>query len=292
MCSKLLIEKNIEEYDYTESAYGPNKDAQAPLFSDDGEQIGTIKCCVALYEDKEKDEEKVAIVCPYNDRHDVENLIKLGLSQAPDERFILDEYKGKEVFKADSVIMVWTHDTYAVAVGGDERKRIPFSEDIADAYLKKYPNDLGETEISEDEILEVGEVARVRGTIVTPNVRTLAECEELTDINEKEECYLEVAVIGTVDINLCEKITDDNLRESCYEGVGQQTKDISICEKILSNSSKQSCYVNVAREIEDVSVCEEVSEDVYRDACYLGIASETNNGELCERMIDTRRREN
>jgi hypothetical protein len=138
-CSEFLIEKDIEDYEYVNSSYGGFKESQAPLISDEGEQIGTIKCCAAQYL---KDEKKgMAIVCPYNERQYVENLA----NQLPiiNENFVLEDYKDNKVYQDRDISMVWIHDTYAVAAGRDyPQEGAVFPEDIADAYLDKYPSDL------------------------------------------------------------------------------------------------------------------------------------------------------
>ncbi|MBU4493012.1 MAG: hypothetical protein KKA61_01455, partial [Nanoarchaeota archaeon] len=120
-CSELLIEKDIGDYKYKESAYGNVKETQAPLISDEGEQIGTIKCCAAQYLDQ-NEIRGMALVCPYENRKYVENLIKIGLNQAPGARFILEDYKGEKVYIDKWISMVWTHENYAVATGRDHRQ--------------------------------------------------------------------------------------------------------------------------------------------------------------------------
>jgi len=146
MCSELLIEENIGGYEYDQSSYGDFKEAQAPLISDEGEQIGTIKCCVAQYLD-ENEKRSMALVCPYENREYVENLVTIGLEQASEggANFILEDYKGESVYVDKWVSMVWAHENYAVASGTDyEEEGHVFPEEIADAYLDKYPNDLEE----------------------------------------------------------------------------------------------------------------------------------------------------
>ena len=93
ICSKLLIDKDIGDYEYIESGYGEYKETQAPLFSDEGEQIGIVKCCSAGYRDQGK--AGMVIVCPYDNRQYVENLVK----QLPvvNKNFVLVEYKGQKL---------------------------------------------------------------------------------------------------------------------------------------------------------------------------------------------------
>ena len=141
-CSKLLIEKNIGDYEYRESAYGI-KEAQAPLFSKDGERVGVVKCCIALY-DKEE-EGAGALVCPFDDRHDIENTLKWSVARG---EFVLEEYKGEKVYHGTGQeLIVWTKDNYVMAIGTGPKTDSLFPADVADAYFKKYKNDLEDIEI-------------------------------------------------------------------------------------------------------------------------------------------------
>ena len=143
-CSKLLIEKNIGDYEYFISEYGKREEHQVGLFSEDGEQIGIVKCCVAGYKNPDGTEGKAGIVCPFDNKEDVENSI-YGLLNNGD--IVLGEYKGQKVYrrfdKPEEIpeIIVWTSNLYLIAsgVGPGEGE---LSEEVADAYLNKYPNDL------------------------------------------------------------------------------------------------------------------------------------------------------
>jgi hypothetical protein len=137
-CSKLLIEKNIGDYEYTESGYGGFPETRVPLYSKDGIQIGTIDCCVTIY-DKEG-EGGAVLICPYGSRKDVDNLFKF-----KEEEFVSGEYKGEEVYRGRKQIpemIIWAHDNYALAVGTGPQTDSPFPEPIVEAYLDKYPSDL------------------------------------------------------------------------------------------------------------------------------------------------------
>ena len=139
ICKKLLIEKDIGDYEYIESAYGNAKESQAPLYSEEGEQIGVVKCCVSGYY-RNEEPGGMALVCPFDNREDIENSLKWLSAR---EELSLKEYKGQKVY-GDENAVVWTHKNFILATGFDPNANIPFPDDIADAYLKKYPNDLGE----------------------------------------------------------------------------------------------------------------------------------------------------
>ncbi|MBA7706907.1 hypothetical protein ES703_115766 [subsurface metagenome] len=144
MCSKLLIEKNIKDYEYFVSEYGKREEHQVGLFSEDGEQIDIVKCCVAGYKNPDGTEGKAGIVCPFDNRKDLENSIS-GLLNNGD--IVLGEYKGQKIYrrfdKPEEIpeVIVWTNNLYLIAsgVGPGEGQ---LSEEVAGAYLKRYPNDL------------------------------------------------------------------------------------------------------------------------------------------------------
>jgi len=139
MCSKLLIEKNIKDYEYFISEYGKREEQQVAVYSEDGEQIDIAKCCMAGYLEDGEAKGTAGVVCPFDNRKDVENSIHW-LSN--EEEIILGEYKGQEVYVVGNSI-IWIHKDFIVAVGTDPKATVPHPEDIADAYLRKYPNDLG-----------------------------------------------------------------------------------------------------------------------------------------------------
>ena len=174
MCSKLLIEKNIKGYEYVESAYGGFPETQVPLYSEEGQQISVIKCCAALYRD-EDNQEKATIVCPYKNREDLRTsliwiLAREGLSSQID-------YKDEKVFGDVNEVIIWTSDEYLVATGGNPGgSSEPIAEEIADAYLKKYKNDL---DITEDEIPNVPQPY---------NPESWIHCNSETDMLT-EECH-------------------------------------------------------------------------------------------------------
>jgi len=144
ICRKLLIEKDIEDYEYFTTEYGKRKEQQIGLFSEDGEQIGIVKCCVAGYKLPDGTEGIAGIVCPFDNEKDVENSLQ-GLVNNGD--LVLGEYKGQKIYRRldkpeeTPEVVAWISNTYFVASGrGPGEGKI--SEEVADVYLKKYPNDL------------------------------------------------------------------------------------------------------------------------------------------------------
>ena len=151
-CSKLLIEKNIGDYKYLKSGYGEDEHTRVPIFSENGNNIGTMKCCAAEYIPKEKNKEvkdedkKVAIICPYDNREELRTSLIWILAKEAVLNAI--EYKGEKVLGDENVI-VWTNNAYLIASGGDPRSGTSVAGDIADAYFEKYPSDF---DLTEDDI--------------------------------------------------------------------------------------------------------------------------------------------
>ena len=144
ICKKLLIEKDIRDYEYEESFYGNSKETQVPVYSEDGEQIDIVKCCAASYLCP-GEAGCMGLVCPFDNREDVKNSLKWLLIK--NTNLVLSEYKGENVLKDSNRAIAWTSNAYIVASGGDPSRGSPLAEEIVDAYLKKYKNDLEDIEI-------------------------------------------------------------------------------------------------------------------------------------------------
>ena len=296
-CSKFLIEKDIEDYEYVKSEYGPSKESQVPLFTDEGEQIGTIKCCVALYDKDEK--VGIGLVCPYENREYVENLVKQLTTL--NKNFVLKEYKGQKVYQ-DRVSMVWAHENYVIAVGTGPDSGAPFPEPIADAYFKKYKNDLEEIEIGDlpprppNSVELCGEIEdnieRAGCYIdVAISKSDFEICENIVyDSEHKNKCYVNVAE-HTGDANICDNVVDNSLREKCYFWVAEQKGDVGVCEEMEDSSLQAECYVGVAEKTGDASYCDKITDSHIGDKCYRDVGIQTNDKSLCEKIIEDRARQ-
>ncbi|MCK5625064.1 hypothetical protein KAI04_04445 [Candidatus Pacearchaeota archaeon] len=137
-CSELLIEKNIGDYKYNQTLYG-FKEAQVPVYSEDGEQKEIVKCCAVqyLYQDGK---ENMGMVCEFDSKEDVENSMSWILIK--NTRLTLGEYKGENVLNDQDKVVAWTSNNYIIATGAKGEGIVLVEEDIAGAYLEKYPNDL------------------------------------------------------------------------------------------------------------------------------------------------------
>jgi len=268
-CSKLLLEHNIGEYKYAKSVHGEDEHTKAPLFSEDGEHLDTIKCCAAIYKDKE-DTEHGVLFCPYDSKEDVTNSVKWLIAKERD--IVFKEYENEKVFGDDKgQIVAWINNAYLIAVGvGPAEKNIPLPEDIANAYLKKYSS---EFELTEEDIPDA------------PPERPWVYCTE-EDEKAGEKCVsqagarlqtdphpdnkdCEVYVGCIFPYEKCESIDDIKEKEDCYVGVAEMTGDSSVCKEITSDESRRNkCYVKAAETSKDASICEKITYDDIKKMCF------------------------
>ncbi len=137
MCSKLLVEKDIGDNDYIKTEYGSNEHTQIPVHSEDGENIGTVKCCAADYSTG------MVMVCPLDSEEEVRNSLRWILGGGVTGSYEFDEYNGERVINVDdNGIFVWTSKNYLIASGGKPGVGGKVVEDVVDVYLKKYSSDL------------------------------------------------------------------------------------------------------------------------------------------------------
>jgi hypothetical protein len=302
ICSKILIEKDIEDWEYTQSLYGSTKESQVPAYSKDGIYLDTIKCCMAGYRYKESNEEKAALVCPYDNRQDLENSLYwiLVKEQGLSLDFDLTEYKDEKVYGSADIAIVWTSKAYLVASGGDPRVGTPLSEDITDAYLKKYKNDLEEIDISyipdiepkifvfcTEEDKEAAKECHDRGGAGQSNPSTFDGTEE-----SKKKCKAskgfgegccEVYTGCIMPDEDCEEIKIVGSDE-CYWHVARLNQDADLCEKITENYYKDKCLRDVVTTTQDSSTCEKITDDIEKEDCYVWSAIENNDASICENI--------
>ena len=172
ICSKLLIEKDIGDNEYIKTEYGSNEHIQVPVHLEDGENVGTLKCCAADYSTG------MVMVCPYDSKEEVRNSLRWILGSGKAGSYEFGEYKGGGVLNiiSDGGILAWTSDSYLVASGGKPGAGGKFVEEIVDAYFKKYSSDF---DLTEDDIPYVLDPMKPE---------TWVSCVSEKDIST-EECY-------------------------------------------------------------------------------------------------------
>ncbi len=292
-CSKLLIEKDIGDNEYIKSEYGVEKHAQVPVHSEDGENIGTVKCCLADYSTG------MVLVCPFDSKKDVRNSLRWILAGGIDEGpFSLEEYKGDKIINIGAGgILVWTKNANLIASGGKPEAGNKFVEVLVDAYFKKYKSDF---DITEDDIPyiepepepksceEITDSEEQAGCYINLAMATsdASLCEKIIyDVEHRNKCYIHVAE-HTGDANICERISDSSLQEKCYFWVAGQTGEADTCVGIVDSSLQNVCYAEVAEKKGDASFCEKIDDSHIGDKCYRDVGIQTNDRSLCEKIIE------
>ncbi len=267
-CSKLLIEKDIGDYEYNQSVYG-HKDMQVPVYSEGGVQVDIVKCCAAQYLQSEKD--VIGLVCLFDNEEDVRNSLRWLV--AKEENLDLGEYKGEKlIIGSQDSLAIWMSDEYIIASGGDPNRGGELVEQITDAYLKKYKSDF---DLTEDDI-----------PYVEPEPEPVP-CEDIVDDEEQAGCYIDLAMANS-DASLCENIVyDTEHRNKCYIHVAEHTGDASICDKVSDNDLREKCYFWVAEQEGDVKVCEEMSDSSLQNECYVNVAEKTGDANFCDKIADS-----
>ena len=312
-CSKLLIEKDIGEWEYFDSIYGSTKESQAPVYSKDGTYKDTLKCCMAGYKNKETDEEKAALVCPYKNRQDLENSFYWILVHEQTrglKNLVLTEYKDQRVYGSDDdIAILWAHNSYFVGSGGEPRVGTPFSEEISDAYLKKYPSDL---DLTEDDIpyIPPNPLPDEKGksfVFCTEEDKELAkECGHSGGAPQSDPSTLErtgqskIACIesGGHAEGCCEVYTgcimpDENCEDieivstdSCYWHVARLNQNADLCEKITDGFYKSRCLRDTISSAQNSGECEKIDDTEHRNKCYINVAEHTGDSNICKKIDD------
>ncbi|MFH1327102.1 MAG: hypothetical protein ABIH59_03175 [archaeon] len=313
-CSKLLIEKDIGDWEYLQSIYGSTKESQVPVYAEDGTYLDTMKCCMAGYANKEKrNEEKAVLVCPYDDRQDLENSLYWILANEQNlrlENIDLVEYKGQTMYgDAESVAIIWTSDNYLVGSGGSPSVGTPFSVQISDAYLKKYQSDL---DLTEDDIPYIPSnlLPDEKGksfVFCTEEDKELAkECGHSGGAPQSDPSTLErtgqskIACIesGGHTEGCCEVYTgcimpDENCediaivsKDECYWHVAWLNNNAELCEKITDGYYKGRCLRDTVAKIKDSKACEKIENIEYRNKCYMNLAEYEGDVNICSKITD------
>ena len=147
ICSKLLLEKDIKDNEYIKSSYGGDEHSQVPVYSEEGKNIGTIKCCAADYSTG------MVMVCPFDNEEEVRNSLIWVLGRGEVGSYSFGEYEGENVIDiSDGEVLAWINKDYLIASGGKPESNNKFVGELTDAYLKRYSSDL---DITEDDIPDV-----------------------------------------------------------------------------------------------------------------------------------------
>ncbi len=244
-CSKLLVERDIGDNEYEESGYGENKNEQVPVYSENGENIETIKCCVAHYSTG------ATMVCSFENKEDAKNSIKWILARGEAGAYSIEEYKGEKTFIDinHGGILAWTSKAYLIASGGDSDTG-RFVEEIVDVYIKKYPSDfdLTQTDIPYVEVEAVSETVSTQTELVfctSEGEKKADGCERSGGDAQMEKDYEKGCWRYTYCITAeekCGNLVDSEIRDECYRNSALESGSTKFCEKITGSQMKEKCY--------------------------------------------------
>ena len=135
----------------------------------------------------------------------------------------------------------------------------------------------------------------------------LRKCEILTNQNEKDVCYTNVAysykeykvcdnilmqvnneqckvniAVEKQDLAVCPNLQLNWQRDYCYSEIAQRLLDASLCEKV-ELQGKDTCYNNIALRKEDIAICDKIQSESSRGLCYSDIAIKKLDVSICDR---------
>jgi hypothetical protein len=99
------------------------------------------------------------------------------------------------------------------------------------------------------------------------------ECDNISDIEEKDICYLELATSGE---KVCEKITNNVFKTACEQKIWS-LRDCTY--EMLIDKDPETCLLNKAIETKDTRYC--TMQEEHTD-CLLMLANSTNDPSLCQ----------
>ncbi|MBW2974756.1 hypothetical protein KY366_03485, partial [Candidatus Woesearchaeota archaeon] len=312
ICSELLIEEDIGNNEYEKSGYGENKHARVPVYSEDGTNIRTIKCCTADY----LNGGVTALGCSFDNREDLRNSIKWIFSGGvPEGEHKFIEYNGERIIEiGDRRIIVWTNKAYLIATGRTSDTEKEILEEIADAYLQRFKSDLDLTEddlpyipptslpdekpssfvfCTEEDKVAAKECGH-RGGAPQSNPSTFDGTE-----GSKKDCIkskghgegcCEVYTGCIMPDQNCEEIEIVS-RDECYWNIARLNNDVDLCEKIDDNSYKNKCLRDFITTIQKHSECGKIDDAEHRNKCYVNIAEQKGDSDICDNVDDADLRE-
>ena len=181
-------------------------------------------------------------------------------------------------------VVAWTSKKYIVATGAQGGGNLLVEEDVAGAYLEKYPNDL---DLTEDDIPYISHI----------DPKPLVFCTE-EDEKAAKECHNIHGGAGQSDPSSVDGTEESKKRcieskgfgEGCcevYTGCLMPDED---CEEITI-VGRDECYWHVARLNQDADLCEKISDIYYKDKCLRDIIGTTQDSDTCEKITDISEKE-
>lgn len=100
------------------------------------------------------------------------------------------------------------------------------------------------------------------------------------DDNLAKSVNFEVILI----LPICEELTDSDEKDECYFTFALENKDNNLCERVIESIPKNICHAVV---LDNADLCEEITDADGKDACYGTYAVTNNDRSSCEKIIDS-----
>ena len=93
-----------------------------------------------------------------------------------------------------------------------------------------------------------------------------ATCDKITDPEDHEECYHDLANTQS-NYLICDNIKNKTEKSACYTSVARKKKDTTICDKIPNIENREWCYHEIAEATLDIKICDKITSDSEKVDC-------------------------
>ena len=92
-------------------------------------------------------------------------------------------------------------------------------------------------------------------------------CYKLSLINEKNECFYNIA-LDKENVEICNKIPENyNLNQKCIYELAKETENVEFCELLKSSASRDVCFIAIAEIKQDRSICASIKSNLIKEDC-------------------------
>ena len=106
-------------------------------------------------------------------------------------------------------------------------------------------------------------------------------CGKIYHAGKKDDCFLMVATV-TNKSSFCERISDSDFRNWCIGSIAISLNDVMICDEIVDSNWMKWCHATIKG---DASICKEINDYRWYDTCHSWVAVATNESSICEKDI-------
>lgn len=114
-------------------------------------------------------------------------------------------------------------------------------------------------------------------------IDTTSNCGNISDIQEREQCYIELAV-DKKDITICDKFLSGSPKMTgCYFQTIVKNKDLQVNVCSIAQD-KNDCYATFANINNDISLCDNLSDALLKDRCYQVMLIDNKDYNACNKV--------